>query len=127
MYINWSATTEKLIVFVPELYNEKTSQKIRTVCCTNNKQIAILISKQRKTAANQLWTWLKDYPSVFWKRSLLLYAVCNVWHFESLQTVETRSGSKGSDGFTHKPNRLWPTTPRFQEPRATPSYDDSLL
>jgi len=30
----------------------------------------------------------------------------------------------GSDGFTHRP---WPRAPRFWGPRATLSYDDSVL
>jgi len=32
-----------------------------------------------------------------------------------------------SDGFTHRPNRPWPRPPRFLRPRASLSYDDSIL
>jgi len=30
-------------------------------------------------------------------------------------------------GFTHRPNRPWPRAPRFWGPRATLSYNDSIL
>jgi len=32
-----------------------------------------------------------------------------------------------SDGFTHRPNKPWLWVPRFWGPRATLSYDDSIL
>ena len=35
--------------------------------------------------------------------------------------------NKASDGFTHRPNRPWPRAPRFWGPRASLSYDDSIL
>jgi len=42
----------------------------------------------------------------------------------SLQTFTLCMGMIISDGFTHRP---WPRAPRFLVPRATPSYNASLL